>query len=341
MAEGSVVNVRQNQVFKVGGRAVRTGAQAVPDLNGRRSFIGGNAEVFLGGSGRNVKAESTGGTSVPVGYFAPTVDNVWDGTLFPGARIIYDDGDGSGVITDGVDDIATAAASSFTIAPVGTFNSTSYGATNYNGGVAFTVTTEWEGGGTIPGCAMNPAGGTITPDTFTAATTQLYNSDTLTGWTVVVNNDGTAAINDGTDDVVTRADGLAYDPAGTYTSTPYGAATYGEDGAAFTVYVQGLSAVPVEGWVFVQITEATPGVIDSVAGPFFATAVPSNSGLDYYVPIAYSDGAGNLTQFQEGPIQWGVVFVEVMELPFVTLSEADFLALSPPDEDTIYDVYDA
>jgi hypothetical protein len=335
MAAGSVVNVRQGQVLAIDARALDVAKQALPDLNGRRSFLGLNKQVFLGGSGRNLKAETSGGTLVPVGYFTPTVAGTWKGTLFPGMKVTFNSGTGAAAINDGTSDIATGTG--FTTAPVGTFTLTSYGRTNYNGGAAGTITTTWEGGGTIPGCSINPTTSLIAADTLTASTPQLYNADTLTGWKIVVNNDGSAALNDGTSDVATRAAGLAHDPAGNYTSTVYGAANWGDGGADFTVYVQTRSKVPIAGWVYGKIVESSPGVIASVAGPFFATTVPANSGANHYVPIAYSDGAGNLTQYQEGPIQWS----SFETIPWVTLTAAEYLALGTPDANTIYDISDA
>jgi hypothetical protein len=335
MAAGSVVNVRQGQVFTIADRAIETAKQALPDLNGRRSFLGENKQVFLGGSGRNLKAETTGGTLVPVGYFSPTLHDTWQGTLFPGVTITFDPGTGEAIMSDGTDNIA--AATGCTIVPTGTFTSLPAGETNYNGGDSFEITVDWEGSTTIPGCSMNATTSLIAADTFTASTPQHYDADTTTGWTIVVNNDGSAALNDGTNDVATRTAGLNYDPAGNFSSTTYGAATWGDGGADFTVYVQTLSKVPKAGWVYCKVIESAPGTIASVAGPFFAASVPSNSGANHYVPIAYSDGAGNLTQYQEGPIQWS----SFETIPWVMLTAAEYLALGTPDANTIYDISDA
>lgn len=337
MAAGKVLNLRQGQSFTVADRAVESARQALPNLNGRRSFLGRGKEIFLGGSGRNITMETTGGTSCPVGYFRPTVDDEWQGTLFPGCVLSFNPGTGAAALNDGTADVATG--SGMTTAPVGSLTLTSYGRTNYNGGTAATITTDWEGGAAIPGCSINPTTSGIAPDTLTATGAQTFEADTLTGWTLTISSDGSAVINDGTDDVAERAAGaLPYDAAGSYTSTPAGAAAYGDDGADFTIYVQGLATVPLEGWVYVHILESAPGVISTVSGPFFAPTAPTNADPDFYVPIAYSDGAGNLEQIQEGAIQWGG---GGESLPLVTISSEDFLALDPPDDDTIYDVYDA
>ena len=44
--------------------------------------------------------------------------------------------------------------------------------------------------------------------------------------------------------------------------------------------------------------------VAAVTGPFFASSLPANSATEVSVPIAYSDGAGNVTQIQLGPIIW-------------------------------------
>jgi hypothetical protein len=334
MAAGTVVNARQGQVFNVADKAVAGARQARPDQDGARTFAGPRASVFLGGNGRNIKATTSGGTLVPVGLFKPTIPDTFEGTFAEGKTIIFNAGAGTARITDGTIDLATGTG--FTIAPVGTFNSTSAGATAYNGGAAFTVTTTLETGGSVPGCLVSATSSLIDSDEFTAVSVQEYEGNALSGWFLTIDDAGVGLINDGSSDVAERASGPPDDPSGVYVSTTYGATTWGDDETEFTMHVQVLSSVPVEGWVYCSVTESAPGVIASVSGPFFAASVPDNARPVFYVPIAYSDGDGNLQQFQEGAIQWG----GFETIPWVTITSADFLALDPPDTETIYDIYD-
>jgi len=338
MAAGSVLNPKHGQVFTIADLAISSARPALPNLNGERSFLGPRPVVFLGGNGRNISATTTGGTLVPVGIFRPTVPDTFEGTFANGFSIVFDAGTGDAAITDGTIDVATG--SGFTLAPVGTFSSTAAGETAYNGGSPFTITTDTETGGAIPGCLVNATTSLIAADEFTATDTQHFTGATLTGWVLVIAGDGSAVINDGTDDVASRASGLAYDPAGSYISTSYGAATWGDDGEAFTIYVQGLSAFPVEGWVYCQITESAPGEISGVTGPFFGASVPDNAGDNFFVPIAYSDGLGGLQQLHEGSIHWSGGGGGGSGITWVTLTSAEYLALDPPDADTIYDIND-
>jgi hypothetical protein len=290
--------------------------------------------IFVGGSGRNLVIADVDGSDLSPGFLRPTVDDEWQSVFTSDLKVIFDAGDGSAVINDGTDDVATAPPASFTLVPVGTFTATGYGETTYNGGSPFTVTTDWEGGAPIPGATMQATTSLIDPDTLTATTTQAYDADTLTGWTLPIAGDGSAVINDGTDDVAERAAGdLLSDPTGVYASTVYGAATYGDSGADFTILVNRQVAAPVEGWIYLKVTESAPGVPSTAEGPFFATALPTNSDPIYYVPVAYSDGNGGIVQVQEGAILWGDG-----QAPIVQIGLADFEALSPPDSSTLYAV---
>jgi hypothetical protein len=62
-----------------------------------------------------------------------------------------------------------------------------------------------------------------------------------------------------------------------------------------------LGRMPMTGFVYVEIVLAA-GVFSTARGPFFGTSLPANSATLEVVPIAYSDGAGILTQFVNGAI---------------------------------------
>jgi hypothetical protein len=117
------------------------------------------------------------------------------------------------------------------------------------------------------------------------------------------NSDGTAQINDGTDDVATRSADYSPDsPSGTFTSTAYGETTYG-DSQPFNMAVTLSPAFPKLGYVYVEI-EKSGSNFTAVTGPFFSTSLPANASHLEYVPIAYSDGNGLLIQIHEGSILW-------------------------------------
>jgi hypothetical protein len=159
-------------------------------------------------------------------------------------------GDGTASIADATNVIATAGATTFTIVPEGTFNSTTYGNT-LNGGTPFTLITTWEGG-------LNGGG----------------------------------------------------------------------------------YPLPGDVWVEVTETSAGSGEVASVSGMKFGDSMPSASGAMTPVLIAESDGSGGLVQYQEGPIIWAGGGGGGEAIPWVTLTSAEYLALDPPDEDTIYDIND-
>jgi hypothetical protein len=330
MSSGWLLATRAGVQIQIGG----PGATLLSNGEFGATWTPQPGSIFVGGSGRNLVIADVDGSDLPPGFLRPGIDGEWSGLFNSDLKVIFDEGDGSAVINDGTNDVATAPAASFTTAPVGTFTSTTYGEDEYNGGDPFTVTTDWEGGAPIPGAMLEATTSLIDPDTLTATTTQAYEGDVLTGWTLTIAGDGSALISDGTDDVAERAAGdLLSDPTGVYASTVYGAATWGDSGADFTILINRSVASPIEGWIYLKVTESAPGEPSTVEGPFFTTAMPTNADPIYYVPIAYSDGAGGIDQVQEGAILWaggggGSSIVQI--------GLADFEALSPPDPDTLY-----
>lgn len=247
------------------------------------------APFFVGGSGESMRAVGTlSGTAAPVGYFLRTADQVWIDNFGNNLK-----GFGTSANIEDDTNIIATFASSYTLAPVGTFNSTTYGATNYNGGTAFTLTTSWEGGATASTALVEVFSGTAQAGTYTEATFSTWTNST---WTI---NSSTGQISDGTD-VVASATSIGRDPTNIYDSTTYGANTYNL-GLPFTMSVRFLGRMPKVGYVYVEIVLAS-GAFSTARGPFFATALPANSATLEVVPIAYSDGSGIITQFVNGAI---------------------------------------
>jgi hypothetical protein len=136
---GWVICPRHGTKFEVADLAISASEYA-----GNRGFRGSRKAMFLGGSGENLKVTGPN-TVVPVGCFPPgATSGTWEGIFSTGVTIILA-GDGTATIEDATDVIATAGATTFTIAPEGNFTSTSYGQT-LNGGTPFTLAVSWEGG---------------------------------------------------------------------------------------------------------------------------------------------------------------------------------------------------
>ena len=246
---------------------------------------------FVGGNGENMATTGTlSGTAAPIGYFQRTGTETWVDNF--GNTIIGNDAANTAELKIGSDVIATFATA-YTTAPVGTFSSTTFGKDTYNGGTAFTLTTTFEGGATASTALVEIFTGTTNDGTYTEAS---FDTWTNSGWTI---NSTTGEIDDGTN-VVASATPSGRDPTNTYDSTTYGADTY-NDGASFVMVVSLLGRVPEVGFVYVEIV-LSAGVFSTARGPYFATALPANSATLEVVPIAYSDGAGIITQFVNGAI---------------------------------------
>jgi len=253
---------------------------------------------FVGGSGESL--ESTGtvtGTNAPIGYFRRVGEYEWEDRF--GNVLIGDEIAGTAEITIGTDVIADYSGG-WTIAPVGTFTATTYGEDEYNGGTAFTLDVISEGSPENTTAEVFFNLGTSQAGTYTSSAWSEWTSDDNPSWKIIVNNDGTAEITDGSVVVAERSISSFRTPEGIYQSTTDGEDDYNE-GAPFTATVTFIPRFPLEGYAWVKI-KLSSSAFDGVEGPFWSTTLPANSATQEVVPIAYSDGNGSVIQIHEGPI---------------------------------------
>lgn len=306
---------RLGNIYCVPGYAIDLGASTTAYFDcgvlfGQSGFDGderfmpiANVERFMGGSGKNMALTGTlSGTNAPLGYFRQTTLASWQSEY--GHKIDFDDGANTADLldTDGTTVIATFSASS-TIAPIGSFSSTATGATIYNGGTSFTLTSSYEGTAAFEDAEVVVSDGTAQDGTYTFSTDRWVSSVDPNFEVVDTVGDGTFRIYDGTDYVADRiAGGPALDPTGSYVATSYGESTY-NGGDPFNVEVALGYPMPIAGYVYVELTLSS-GRITAGGAPKFAATLPANSSTLEVVPIAYSDGAGKVIQIQQGPILW-------------------------------------
>lgn len=257
------------------------------------------APIFLGGGGGNVQSTGTiTATLSPVGWFGQTEIDEWTDSV--GNKVVADFGAGTAEIVDPTNTAIATFTGSFTFAPVGTFTATTFGEDTYNGGTAFTLDISYDGVRRTSTANVLVSRGTAQGGEYPLTG---FREWTNTTWLLTTNSDGTAQINDGTDDVATReADYSPDSPSGIFFSTAYGETTYG-DSQPFRMAVSLSPAFPKLGYVYVEI-EKSGSNFTAVTGPFFATSLPANDTHLEYVPIAYSDGNGLLIQIHEGSILW-------------------------------------
>ena len=298
VAGGSVIDLKTSTTsFQlIGGNPTE-----VPfDANNNRKACSPNA-IFVGGGGGNMITSGTvSGTFAPIGYFSRTGLQTWQDQF--GNTITADDTANTAEITDSVDVIATLS-SSFTTAPYGTFTATTYGEDTYNGGSAFTLTSEYEGSQQATAAVVYATSGVEVPSgNYSQLAYREWTSDDEPLWIITSADDGSAELTDSTSAVATRATGLADSPAGTYTGTAYGKVAYGFD-RDFTIRVDLVPAKTRQGYVYVSIEKSGASFV-AATGPFFASSLPTNTSSLEIVPIAYSDGNGRVQQIHEGPILW-------------------------------------
>ncbi len=348
-ADGVVIDLKNGAVFRVGsdafsggGNATGTGADHLKDSIEAPQGVGGS---FMGGSGRNIIVSGMPGTlsgaSSPDGIYWPERP----GFFSMGGWTIEVLGSSSATLSDGVDIVAELTTGG--LAPVGDYDSTTYGQDTYNGGTPFTLTIAGEGGtaADIPAAIVTISSGTAQGGTYTATDTANYVSDVDTDWTLYIAADGAAELRQLGTAVALRPVGLGYDPAGLYESTEAAAALnpiYDDETATdidtpWTATVQVQREISRAGFVFITITEAA-GAITAVSDPIFATALPTPAAGEYHVTLAQADGLGGLEQLATGPILWRPAESGGGGAAFVEIDEADYEALGTPDPDTYYDV---
>lgn len=359
VAGGWVLQPRQGVALPVAGTTVALGEQNTK--HGQWLAMPAQGATFVGGSGNNVVISAVaGGLS---GIYAPLTGGRWVQTDGPGEiQISY----GTASLSDGVDVVATATVGGWQ--PVGTFYSTGYGEDTYNGSASFEAygTAEDAGNGFPMLTVSIPTG------LSEAITVYLYNTEVLIMggsewisttivpgeaqlWTVrgsepgawmedsfdvIINPDGTADFNYSGTAMATRAAGSLTDPSGVYVATEAGKTDW-NGGDPWQAFITCGRVAPRAGWAYLEI-EDVAGVLTSVAGPFFATSLPTHSGDFYYYPLAYCSGSPAPEQVHLGAVQWGHTTgtngTDGTGLAWVVLSEAAYNALGTPDADTIYDV---
>ena len=293
------------------------------------------------------------------GNYYPASPDPADGYSFTGPHgpfFLRFNGDGTAVLHDGVADVSTSSVD-WPAASTGTFALTTYGKDTYNAGSDMTVTiSDIAPVQPLPALTISIPSGlsdgvsvttTEGPVPVLPGVPQLWPlagvSATLWGITdvaVSIAGDGSAGIYYDGILYASRPVGHPTDPSGLYTSTGTGANDW-NDGNPWTAWVSGGRSVPRAGWAYLRI-EDVAGVLTSVSGPFFAASLPAPTGNFYAYPLAKCSGTAPPEQLHLGPIQWGHTTgtngTNGTGLPWVTLTEAAYLALSPPDAGTIYDV---
>lgn len=290
--DGSVIDMASGTVYPVG-FGTMAGA-VIGDYLAAGQMPMAMGSTFLGGSGRNLIAtgfpDVVSGLQAPNGFWTPGRDDEWISGDFKVAIT----GVSTAEITDGTDIVANWSSGSF---PAGTYTATTYGETTYNAGNPFDITIAAEGTGDAFGVTATPNATGPTALNMTATSNVTW---TDSGWTLTVNSDGTADIDDGTDTVATREAAGNFDPAGAYASTTYGATTY-TSGDPFAYFVNPVRRAPNEGFIYLHLTLSS-GLLTGADGPFFESYLPTPDADNYYVPIARITSTGAVEQFHAGAL---------------------------------------
>lgn len=198
-----------------GGADVLTG-QLADSAGELAAFPNAESGVFLGGSGRNLVMA---GLAVAAGLYRAGKADFWERIDFT----VEVTGPSAATVHDGTDVVAILTTGG--TAPLGDYDSTTYGADTYNSGSPFTLTatgeTGWPGvvfdidagvgAGSAQGGRYEPLGGGT------------WRSAVDADWEFIINGDGSADWKyDGTVVASRESGGPLDDPCGLYVSTPAG-----------------------------------------------------------------------------------------------------------------------
>lgn len=305
---GVVLALADGSIHQVAGPLAAEVAIDGPAGDGFRTFrrfpAHAGSATCVGGNGNNTWIVCAV-AGVATGLFQPSEDGSWKCLAFPDWELLWYP-DGSMELWDDTDQVAACGTTGSTAGPDGTLTPTAYAETTYNGGVAFAspITAAYEGGGAFPSAAVHVSAGTAQTGVYPATASDAWESEDDSDWTITGDGSGALELSDGTDTVAIRDSGSVTDPSGVYLTTAYGRLTYNSD-TDFTLTVARIPVEPIGGVVYITVTEASPGVVDSVSGPFLAATLPANAGSDHHVPIAEVTASGP-RQIVSGPVQWGI-----------------------------------
>lgn len=255
----------------------------------------------VGGSGRNLFSSGLtpglSGPPLPIGLWTPGRPNAWTLGIFTLTKT----GSSAANISDGTNTVASLSTGS---APVGDYVATTYGKTTYHGGADFTIATAVEEGapGGFPTLDCTVTAGTVQTGEYVPTDAANSVSTWASDWTLYVAADGSAEFRVSGSAIAIRESGSPLSAGGTYIANTYGE-TACNDGEAWSAFFQVIPRAPRAGFVYLTLTE-TAGVLSAVSGPFFATALPADSGTVCHVPVAQSDGLGGLRQLHSGLLFW-------------------------------------
>ena len=302
VADGWVSQLRSGMRIAVGTGQPLPPLLRAPDGSRFMASAAASGGTFVGGSGRNLTSTgltpSLSGPPLPVGIWTPRRPNVWALSIFT----LTVTGLSAATISDGTNDVAILTAGG--TAPVGSFVATSYGQTTYNSGSAFTLAVAAEAGGPgiVPSYAVSISVGTARADTYAPSSAIDYAAAGDANWTILVNSDGSADLKHSGTTIATRAAGSDCEPGGVFEANSTGQTTY-NSGNPWRAFVQVMPAAVRAGFGYLTVTEVA-GVLSTVAGPFFATALPSDTSTVFHPAIVLSDGLGGISQIISGPLIW-------------------------------------
>lgn len=267
----------------------------------RPAYTHNRGIMRAGGSGRNLILNSADGgpsewAAIPRVFYPTANADEWE----HGVWLIRKTSATTAELDDGTNIVAEMTTGT---APFGNFSATTAGEDDYNAGSAFTLAATQEAGVNHPTATLSStsAGTFPTAGTYNSSDGITWTNDDDALLTIVVSLDGSADLfYDGVLMAERDAGGNPYSAGGLYVATTAGEDDYNA-GDPWTASVIAPAIAPGVGFVYVMI-HFTGGVLTAVRGPYHAVTLPAATSSLQPIPIARSDGSGNVEQYQTGMI---------------------------------------
>lgn len=250
--------------------------------------IGRVAEVtgaeFIGGSGRNLIC-SGGGAGLPNGFFRPEIADAWRN----GGFYLEVTGASAATISDGTDVVAVLTTGG--TAPVGNYDSTTYGHYTYAASVPFVLAIAAEAGGpgAVPDATVEIHAGSAIGGDYTAVDAANYVSTVDADWTIALQASGDGWLKYQAATVAIRTGGTRFDPAGYYEAVEaayfYNPVELDDDEALDLEDVNPFGILTITySWPATPDLDNTTEFLGATVGYVFGDAGP------YYAPYMTHDG---------------------------------------------------
>lgn len=217
ISAGTVIVPRSGVRFEVGNAGQIFGDRTNQGVDELKAVQDSPRGQFVGGSGRNLIVAGPEGLA---GFFQPREPGIYESGVFRLDATASPDAS----ILDATDSIAVWDSGAS--APLGSYVSTSYGESLFDGPFTVEITAEDGPSGPIPSALIQISAGTAQGGIYAPIDAVNYESVDDPNWTISIGSSGRAELRNNGEPVAVRPEGSRFNPAGRYEANEAGFALY-------------------------------------------------------------------------------------------------------------------